>query len=100
LGLLHELLGPRRAAVARELTKVHEEIVRGTLGSLQIDEKGEVVIVVEGRTGDDRWAETEVRAALTSGLAAGVRLKELSAEIAERSGWAARDVYRTGLTLK
>src|SRR5207245_440193 len=49
-----EVLGPRRAAVARELTKVHEEVLRATLpeliAGLQGEEvKGEVAIVVEGR---------------------------------------------------
>ena len=43
----------RRAAIARELTKIHEEIIRGTLGTLaeQIENKpvkGEIVLVVEG----------------------------------------------------
>ena len=38
LHLLHEVLGARRVAVARELTKVHEEIVRGTLGELNATE--------------------------------------------------------------
>ena len=47
------VFGPRRAAVARELTKVHEEVLRATLPELleelQGEEvKGEVVIVVEG----------------------------------------------------
>jgi len=100
LKLLHELLGARQAAVARELTKVHEELVRGRLGELTIEEKGEVVIVVEGRAGSERWSEAEVEAALREGLARGDRLKALSAEVASRAGWASRDVYRKGLTLK
>lgn len=51
---LAEVLGPgRRCAVARELTKVHEEVVRGTLGELagefaRREPRGEIVIVVEG----------------------------------------------------
>lgn len=49
-----EVLGPRRAAVARELTKVHEEVRRGTLAHLVQNLRedpiiGEIVIVVEGR---------------------------------------------------
>ncbi|HEX2053133.1 MAG TPA: 16S rRNA (cytidine(1402)-2'-O)-methyltransferase [Actinomycetota bacterium] len=47
-----EILGDRRVAVARELTKVHEEVLRGTIGELvaRLDEdpRGEVVLVVEG----------------------------------------------------
>jgi len=50
-----EVLGAERnAVIARELTKIHEEIIRGTLGSLAEEAgkrtiKGEIVIVVQGR---------------------------------------------------
>ena len=52
-----EILGDRRAAVARELTKVHEEVVRGTLKGLAetfsaASVKGEFVLVID-RTGSD-----------------------------------------------
>ena len=48
---MHEVLGDRKAVVARELTKVHEEVLRGTLGELSaVAEarhlKGEMVVVV------------------------------------------------------
>ncbi|KPK87038.1 MAG: 16S rRNA methyltransferase [Bacteroides sp. SM23_62_1] len=55
LSELSEILGePRKAAVIRELTKIHEEIIHGTLGSLleqlnNIIPKGEIVLVVEGK---------------------------------------------------
>lgn len=103
--LLLELLGPRRAVVARELTKLHEELVRGTLDALVAryagaDVLGEVVLLVEGRTGDARWTEAEVRAALERGLADGERLKSLTTELSKRSGWAAQELYRLGLSLK
>jgi 16S rRNA (cytidine1402-2'-O)-methyltransferase len=95
-------LGPRRAVVARELTKVHEELVRGTLVELAAryrDEPplGEVVVLVEGRTEAVRWREDEVRSALEAGLARGERLKSLSTEIARQAGWTSAEVYRLGL---
>lgn len=105
LALLEDALGDRRACVARELTKVHEEFVRGRLGELRAryrdaEVKGEVVLVVEGRVGDSRWSEAEVVAALEAGLSRGERLKALSTELAKRAGWSAQDVYRRGLSLK
>lgn len=105
LALLHQCLGPRRACVARELTKLHEEFVRGPLGDLAerfraADVLGEVVIVVEGRLSDTRWTETEVQRALTVGLEQGHRLKTLASEVAKRAGWTSQDVYRIGLGLK
>ncbi len=52
LALMAELLGSRQACICRELTKVHEEVIRGTLEEfLSIEEdslRGEIVIVVEG----------------------------------------------------
>jgi 16S rRNA (cytidine1402-2'-O)-methyltransferase len=102
---LNGVLGPRVACVARELTKVHEEFVRGELGELishftQRPVLGEVVVLVEGFAGDERWDEAAVKAALTEGLAAGERLKTLSGDVAKRAGWSAGDVYKLGLSLK
>jgi 16S rRNA (cytidine1402-2'-O)-methyltransferase len=91
----------RRAAVARELTKVHEEVLRGTLAELAAelggrDEvKGEVTIVLEGagpaaapEVDDDALAE-EAR-----GLAAGgMRARDAAAEVARRHGVTANRVY-------
>lgn len=98
---LERALGARRAVVARELTKVHEEFVRGTLSELAAryrDEPplGEVVVLVEGRTEAGRWSEDEVRAALEAGLGRGERLKTLSSEIARQAGWTSAEVYRIG----
>jgi 16S rRNA (cytidine1402-2'-O)-methyltransferase len=98
---LQAALGERRAVVARELTKVHEEFVRGNLGDLVErysgpPPPGEVVLLVEGRTGEPRWTEEEVRAALESGLERGERLKTLATEVARRSGWPSAQVYRLG----
>ncbi len=55
LKLTVEILGDREAAVARELTKVHEEIIRGPLGQLQADIrgrglKGETIVLIQGRS--------------------------------------------------
>jgi 16S rRNA (cytidine1402-2'-O)-methyltransferase len=105
LGDLAEALGDRRAAVARELTKLHEEFVRGRLSELVARyageaPRGEVVLVVEGWTAGERWTEAEVRAALSSGLERGERLKPLSAEVARASGWPSPKVYRLGNDLK
>jgi 16S rRNA (cytidine1402-2'-O)-methyltransferase len=48
----YEILGDRRAAIGRELTKIHEEIVSGTLSALAADYsktavKGEIVLVID-----------------------------------------------------
>ncbi len=62
---LHEKLGPRKALVARELTKVHETFDVGTLKELAIryeaGAKGEITIVVHGYTASDPKANVEMR---------------------------------------
>ncbi len=102
---LLRVFGPRRACIGRELTKLHEEFIRGSLEELLAryggqEVKGEVVIVVEGRTLSTRWNEEEVRHALAAGLGQGEKLKGLSTQLAEASGWSAKVLYRMGLSLK
>ncbi|MBZ4398004.1 16S rRNA (cytidine(1402)-2'-O)-methyltransferase [Myxococcus sp. MISCRS1] len=102
---LQEAWGDRRACVARELTKLHEEFIRAPLSELSAryateEARGEVVVLVEGRTGERRWSEEELRRALEDGLARGDKLKALSTELARRAGWSGQDVYRLGLSLK
>jgi len=87
--------GPDRpAAVCRELTKLHEEVWRGTLGELAqraatSPPRGEVTIVVGG---------AEVMAAPTMGLAEGRRQVDLMVEDGSSRSSAAREVaQRTGL---
>lgn len=52
LKALHEILGERQAVLCREMTKIHEEVIRGNLSTLSsslLTHKGEFTIVVEGR---------------------------------------------------
>jgi len=51
---MHEILGDRRACVAREMTKIYEQFVRGPISEIlerfsNLTVKGEIVIVVEGK---------------------------------------------------
>ena len=62
LSVMMEVLGDRNIAVAREITKIHEEFIRGPISEVigVIHEKGEMVIVVEGaqKNKKDREAES------------------------------------------
>jgi len=102
---LSAALGQRRACVARELTKVHEELSRGTLAQLAAQYRGqevlgEIAIVVEGRAEAACWSEAEVRSAIAERISRGEPLKELSRDLAARSGWTARALYRLALSLR
>jgi 16S rRNA (cytidine1402-2'-O)-methyltransferase len=100
------VLGPRRACVARELTKMHEEAVRGTLPELarifrdRGAARGEVTVVVEGAPpADASLTDDEVDAAIRKGVAAGRGKKEIAREIAAASGRSARDIYGRAVAL-
>lgn len=94
-----EVLGDRQVAVARELTKLYEEIWRGAAtGALdhfaEGEVRGEITVVVAGVDPETLvWDEEDVLRALEEQLARGVRRKEAAAQVAERAGWRARDVY-------
>jgi len=103
-----EALGPRRACVARELTKVHEEALRGTLPELarRFRERGavrgEITVVVEGGGGAGAPPPSagDLDALIRAGLEAGEPLKELSRRLARSSGVGARAIYARALALR
>ena len=96
-----EALGDRRVALARELTKVHEEVLRGSASEV-LEEirrrgelKGEVVLVVEGAAGSAAGPPIEQLVAEARELAAGgKRKREAAAEVARRHGASANAIYR------
>ncbi len=101
------VLGPRHAAVARELTKLHEEVRRGSLDELAAHyqaagpPKGEVVVVVGGPETDEA-AERLDQAALDGKLSAALAemsVRDAAAAIAAETGLGRRTVYERALAL-
>ncbi len=96
---LQNVLGNRQIALARELTKLHEEIWRGAMNEA-IDyfkePRGEFVLVVEGKTKEEKekWTEEELLKAIQNELKNKKSAKEISSELAEQSGWPKREVYK------
>jgi len=98
-----EILGPRPAAVARELTKLHEETLRGSLDELSLlwqargAARGEITVVVEGNrsafaeaTADAASIDAEIRGALASGLGK----RAAARDIAARCARPANEIYK------
>ena len=90
-------LGDRRAAVARELTKLHEEVVRGRISEvlaslLDSEPRGELVVVIEGAeaVGPDLDEMVEEARRL---VADGMRKREAAAAVARRGGGSANEIY-------
>ena len=97
---LEIFLGARRIAVARELTKIHEEIFHGTIPQarerLALQEpRGEFTLVIEGnRSAEQTWSLDRLQAALQARLARGEAPARMAAEVAAQSGWPRREVYK------
>jgi len=102
---IRRIWGNRRAAVARELTKLHEELFRGT-----VDEaverwpgatRGEITLVVAGAPGEEPGADDSLLEQVRQHLESDPRpLKEIAAEIAAERGLGKRLVYQLALKIK
>ncbi|MFN3974933.1 MAG: 16S rRNA (cytidine(1402)-2'-O)-methyltransferase [Dehalococcoidia bacterium] len=93
-----EALGERPCAVCRELTKLHEEVFRGTLSQALAHfthPRGEFTIVVQGATPSQGrvWTEERVVQALRDALVSGLRPTQAVAQVARRAGWPRARVY-------
>jgi 16S rRNA (cytidine1402-2'-O)-methyltransferase len=101
---LARVLGPDRGvALCRELTKLHEEVWRGTLGEAVAHTdadaggagpRGEYVVVLEGAAPPAEVADHELRAALDAELSEGASRRDAAAEVAARYGVAPNRVKR------
>src|SRR3954467_12366333 len=96
--------GPREAAVARELTKLHEEVRRGDLATLAADyaagaeTRGEIVIVIAAPPATEQPSAADIDALLHAALAR-TSVKEAVAEVAAATGEPRRAVYTRALAL-
>lgn len=97
--------GPdRRVALARELTKLHEDLWRGTLAeavaqSVDVPPRGEYVLVLEGAP-LHHATDDDVDTQLARRLDAGMSVSTAAAEVAAALGVARRSVYERALTLQ
>lgn len=100
---LHAMLGDRPAAVARELTKLFEEVRRGSLAELiahyeeQGPPKGEIVVVV-GPPAEEEGSAQDLDALLRQALA-GMSVKDAAATVSAATGRPKREVYARALAL-
>ena len=97
---LLSILGERKICVAREMTKMFEEYWRGTVnGAVEYFKsqpaRGEFTLVVEGKKKEesDKWTEEEMRAAVEKASKSDKSAKDISAELAEQSGWSKKEIY-------
>ncbi|HET7869514.1 MAG TPA: 16S rRNA (cytidine(1402)-2'-O)-methyltransferase [Actinomycetota bacterium] len=93
-------LGNRRVAIARELTKLHEEVIRGRTSDVlarlpDLRLKGELVVVLEGsrrpRVVDQEELVGEARALVQAGM----RKRDAASEVARKRGASANAIYES-----
>jgi 16S rRNA (cytidine1402-2'-O)-methyltransferase len=100
---IEAVLGDRPLAVCRELTKLHEEIWRGTTSAArdhfaEVEPRGEFTLVIGGAAQEHvRWEKAQVRDALEELLAEGLARPAAARRVAAASGWNRGEVYGLGL---
>ena len=100
-----DILGPRDAVIARELTKLHEEVLRGPLDQLAARLaagpalKGEIVLLVAGRSRDDAAIDDAQLDAMLRAEMQGQRLRDAVRSVVEMTGLPRNRVYRLALAL-
>ncbi len=101
---LAEELGERDCALCRELTKLHEQVVRGTLSSLaeryaETPPKGECALVVAGAGEEAAMPDEDARALAQALVREGLSAKDAARELAERAGMSKNEAYAIVKTL-
>ena len=92
-------LGNRQVAIARELTKLHEEVIRGRTSEVlaglpDVDLKGELVVVLEGSRRPEVLDEDELVGEARALVQAGMRKRDAASEVARKRGASANTIYK------
>ena len=96
--LLNEL-GDRKIAVARELTKLHEEIFHGNLSEAishfsPQPVRGEITLIVAGNAYQEEWEVEQLRSNIQFRLSNGEPPTQIASVLTSQSGWTRRNIYR------
>jgi 16S rRNA (cytidine1402-2'-O)-methyltransferase len=98
------ILGDRRVAVCRQLTKIHEEVFYGTISLAQQyfkEPKGEFTVVIEGKIDKEKPQITEdVLRQINNLKASGETAKGAVSKLVKKTGLSRKELYRTWLRLK
>ena len=94
---MEEVLGERQCVIARELTKLHEEFLRGSISELlevADDLKGEMVIVCEGCAKEtETYSDEQLRQMVDEAVEAGTSRSKAVKEVAQKTGVSKNRIY-------
>ena len=103
--MMRDILGDRLAVVARELTKMHEHIHRGTLSELSNHyettdtPKGELVILVEGRKKDETMFDDVTIEQMLRTELEGASLRDAVQTVTDMTGQPRRKIYKLAIDI-
>jgi len=102
---IEAILGDRAIVIAREVSKVHEEFARGRIGEIinrlaDREIRGEIVVIVEGFTGEPALSEELLKEDVRKLHASGMRVKEIAELLGGKYAFSKGQIYRITLELK
>jgi len=102
---MQQIIGEREIVVGRELSKVHEEFLRGTVSEVVArlsdrEVKGEITIVVHGCTDECQVSEESIGTEIHRLIDEGMGIKDISELLGERYHVSKRQIYQLALKLK
>ena len=105
LGDLLEILGDREAVMGREITKIHEEFLRGRLSEMRArveseEPRGEITLAVGGSEREAAPAQELISAEIEQLRKKGLRVKEIAELLGEKFSRPKREIYRLALEKK
>ncbi len=95
---IREIFGDRRMVMGREITKLHEEFLRGRISEViaevsRREIRGEVTLIIEGCSDVDPPSEEALREEIAELVADGLRVKEIAEVLGEKYGYSKRQIY-------
>jgi 16S rRNA (cytidine1402-2'-O)-methyltransferase len=102
---VREILGDRRMVLAREVTKLHEEFLRGRISEVigevsRREIRGEMTLVIEGCSDSNAASEEALVEEIDKLKDEGMRIKEIAEILGEKYGYSKREIYRLALGKK
>lgn len=99
---MREILGDRDIVLAREVTKIHEEFLRGRLGEViekiaDRDIRGELTIIIRGSASHSAVSEGVLNAEIIRLKGNGLRVKEIAEVLGEKYNYSKKAIYRLAL---
>jgi len=99
---LAEILGDREIVLAREVSKVHEEFLRGRLTEVakQVagrEIKGELTLLIGGSRGQSEVSQEQIEEEIRKLKDDGLRVKEIAEILGEKYGYSKKEIYRLAL---